>query len=81
MQEVIKKHNIKKGSPKHVTKHIQFWLNKMGYKGKDGKELSVDGDFGNNTEYAVKKLQKDLKLTADGIIGTGTVSAIIKKLN
>ena len=81
MQEVIKKHNIKKGSPKHVTKHIQFWLNKMGYKGKDGKELSIDGDFGNNTEYATKKLQKDLKLTADGIIGTGTVSAIIKKLN
>lgn len=81
MQEVIKKHNIQKGSPKNVTKHIQYWLNKMGYRGKDGKQLSVDGDFGINTEYAVKKLQKDLKLTADGIIGTGTVSAIIKKLS
>ena len=58
-----------------------FRQHKFYVKGKDGKELSVDGDFGSNTEYAVKKLQKDLKLTADGIVGTGTVSAIIKKLN
>ena len=32
----------------------------------------VDGIFGANTETAVKKFQKDLGLTQDGIVGPET---------
>ena len=36
------------------VKVIQLVLNKLGYKGKDGKKLTVDGNLGTNTTYAIK---------------------------
>jgi peptidoglycan hydrolase-like protein with peptidoglycan-binding domain len=36
----------------------------------------VDGNFGNKTEAAIKALQKDKKLTVDGIIGDQTWKAL-----
>lgn len=41
------------------VKTVQRLLNAKGYKGKDGKKLDVDGEFGENTAYAVESLQKD----------------------
>lgn len=40
------------------VKTIQTILNQRGYKGKDGKALSVDGDLGSNTAYAITEFQK-----------------------
>ena len=40
------------------VKTVQRLLNAKGYKGKDGKPLDVDGEFGENTAYAVERLQK-----------------------
>ncbi|MDI3546825.1 MAG: hypothetical protein PWR10_477 [Halanaerobiales bacterium] len=51
---------------------VQLQLKKAGYKGKDGKELVLDGKFGPNTEYALKQYQKDNGLVADGIAGPKT---------
>lgn len=34
------------------TEGLQRSLNTLGFKGKDGKELKVDGVYGANTEYA-----------------------------
>lgn len=56
---------------------IQTLLNKLGYKGKTGKALTVDGDFGANTEYAVRAYQKTLGCTQDGIAGVITWNAIL----
>ena len=41
------------------VKTAQRLLNAKGYKGKNGKKLDVDGEFGENTAYAVESLQKD----------------------
>lgn len=57
---------------------------KMGSKGIDVKLLQdqlilkgykpgiIDGDFGKNTDEAVKNFQKDNKITPDGIVGKAT---------
>ena len=34
--------------------------------------LTIDGNFGDNTEKAVKEFQEKYKLTVDGIVGPGT---------
>jgi peptidoglycan hydrolase-like protein with peptidoglycan-binding domain len=45
---------------------------------KDGSfyKGAIDGNFGEQTEDAVKSLQKDRKLVVDGILGTQTWQAI-----
>lgn len=40
------------------AKWVQWQLKRKGYKGKDGKELTVDGVFGANSIYALKELLK-----------------------
>ena len=62
---------IKKGSTdKTAIKECQKLLNTHGAK------LDVDGIFGSGTETAVKKFQKDNKLTSDGIVGENTWKAL-----
>ena len=53
---------------------LQQRLNEMGYTGADGKPLVIDGDFGQNTDYAVRQYQKNDGLTVDGLVGDQTWS-------
>lgn len=63
---------IKKGSKGNDVKLAQKILKGIGkYTG------SIDGDFGGNTEKAVKAYQESKKLTADGIIGKNTWKSLI----
>lgn len=50
---------LTKGSKGNQVRTVQRLLNALGYKGKDGKKLTVDGEFGDNVEYALIKFQKD----------------------
>lgn len=59
------------------VKTVQRLLNAMGYKGSDGKSLTVDGIFGTNTDYAVRRFQKAEGLTVDGIVGPATWKKLI----
>lgn len=68
-----------KGWSSNVTgqvRTVQRILKDCGYKGKDGKALAVDGDFGTNTEYAVISYQKKHSLDADGVVGPVTWKAL-----
>jgi len=49
-----------------TSKDVQHSLNRLGYKGADGKVLAEDGDIGPNSIFAVKAFQKDHGLKVDG---------------
>ena len=61
----------KKGSSGDTVKQIQTKLKQWGYY--DG---AVDGIFGSGTEKAVKYFQRKNGLTADGVVGSATLSAL-----
>ena len=59
------------------VKTVQRLLKALNYKGKDGNTLGVDGDFGSNTDYAVRSFQKAKKLSVDGMVGHYTWQALL----
>ena len=64
-------------NPEYQVKRVQLCMNEMGYRGADGKSLTVDGDFGANTEAAVKKLQEAHNITASGKMTAKTWRALL----
>lgn len=66
----------KQGAHSEGVRTVQEQLGHLGYAGADGKPLVEDGRFGRNTDAAVRQLQKDNGLVADGIVGAKTLEAI-----
>ena len=60
------------GAQHNQVKAIQRILNALGYKGKNGKALDIDGELGENTSYAIAAFQKAKGLDASN---PGTVAA------
>ena len=69
---------LKKGSKGAEVKTLQRLLKSLGYNGKDGKVLAIDGDFGSNTDYALRSYQGYKGLEVDGCCGRLTWSALLK---
>ena len=72
---------LTKGDKGSKVKTMQENLIKLGY---DLGSYGADGDFGNATQKAVKKFQKEHGLKQDGIVGAQTlaeIDAAIKELN
>lgn len=65
-------HTFLKGAEDAQVRTIQILLSKLGYKGKDGKALDIDGSLGDNTAYAIEKFQRAQGMTG---INFGTVAA------
>lgn len=68
----IPAHTFLVGAKHPEIKTIQRLLNARGYKGADGKALSVDGHLGQNTAYAIKTFQLSKGMQG---INYGTVAA------
>ena len=66
--------NLKKGSKGKQVKTLQALLTGYGY---DCGKYGVDGDFGADTQAAVKKYQKDKGLTVDGWVGPKTWAKLL----
>lgn len=62
---------VRRGSTGAAVRLLQELLTDYGYD-----PGAVDGDFGANTENAVKEFQNDYGLTADGIVGPRTWAAL-----
>jgi peptidoglycan hydrolase-like protein with peptidoglycan-binding domain len=66
-------HDALKGKGKSIVMELQTGLQTYGYYDGD-----IDGDYGQATQDAVKKLQTDLNVTADGRFGPETYDAFQK---
>ena len=69
------------GSKGPQVKTIQRILYARGIKGADGKSIAVDGEYGNNTFYAVKRLQGQLGLSQTGTVNADTWTRALTALN
>lgn len=69
---------IKMGANGSEVTALQRLLRSRGFKGKNGGVLTLDGDFGSNTDYALRLFQKSVGLTVDGICGKATWAAILR---
>lgn len=65
---------LRKGNKGESVKLLQQILNNSFYY-----SLKVDGDFGSSTEAAVKDLQKQRGLTADGVVGSKTWDVLSRR--
>jgi hypothetical protein len=71
-----KKPMLRKGD---AGAYVTLAQTKLIQKGYDCGKWGVDGKFGQATEDAVKRLQKDFGLTTDGIIGPAVWDALEKE--
>lgn len=57
---------------------VQTLLKGLGFKGKGGRNLKIDNDFGPNTAYAVTNFQRSVGITTDAIVGSKTYSKLFE---
>ena len=69
---------LRKGNKGEEVKTLQRLLKSLTFNGKDGRVLTIDGDFGTNTEYALRGYQKANDLEVDGICGKNSWNSILK---
>lgn len=68
---------VQKGCTGNDVKLLQRLLKSNGCKGSDGKALTIDGEAGANTDYAIRTYQKKKGLAVDGCAGQNTWKSIL----
>ena len=70
---------LRKGSTGDAVKTLQRLLRQLQYVNTDGKTLLiVDGNFGSNTDAAVKRYQQKHLNGVDGIVGIKTWNKLLR---
>ena len=69
------KQTIRRGVRGEDVRAVQTMLDRLGY---DLGAYGVDGDFGKDTEAALKRFQSDHGLAADGVCGPATYATLKK---
>ena len=73
-------HQLSTGCAGPEVKTVQRILYAYGVTDDYGGDIAVDGAFGQKTKQAVKKLQRVLGLTQDGIVGKDTWKKMLTEL-
>jgi len=60
--------NLAPGNRGDSVKQLQMLLNKLGFRGPNGRPLAVNGNFDNNTLFAVKQFEARHHLPQNGRI-------------
>ena len=68
---------LRLGAKGKQVETLQRLLTSYGFKGKDGLTLTIDGDFGGNTDYALRKFQGSRGLAVDAACGKNTWSKLL----
>lgn len=80
VDQIVKNVNlseVKNGSEGKSVLLLQKLLRVSGYTGKNGNSLTLDGECGSNTIFALKEFQRKNKLTVDGICGKATWTKLL----
>ncbi|OFX28205.1 MAG: hypothetical protein A2X08_10510 [Bacteroidetes bacterium GWA2_32_17] len=81
LKEIEIKCPLKKGAKGNDVKKVQEWLNLWRYQNLLWKyNVTIDGDFGQQTQSAVIEFQKLMELEPDGIIGSQTFGILCNPL-
>jgi Uncharacterized protein conserved in bacteria len=62
--------NLKLGDSGEKVKELQLKLNKFSYN------LTIDGEFGTSTDFAVRNFQSKVKISSDGVVGSLTLKLL-----
>ena len=65
---------LRRGDNGAKVEELQRFLNDGGYRDADGRELAVDGDFGQRTVQALRAFQEARGITVDGRLGPQSFS-------
>ncbi len=68
-----------RGSSGDKVVQLQTFLNGIGRQYPSIPALTVDGNFGSQTEAAVRAFQTQFELNADGIVGRNTWNALLRE--
>lgn len=71
---------LREGNRGDAVRSLQRELHGLGYSGRSGDALRIDGDFGAETRRTVETFQRDHHLRVDGIVGAETRAALQKAL-
>lgn len=69
---------LKEGDFRPEVGTLQIILNARGFKGKNGRSLTVDCKFGQNVAYALGLAQKSFGMNSDQICGAKSWTALLK---
>ena len=67
---------LRRGSTGSNVEQVQFWLSDLAQFDSSLPAVTVDGSYGAATERAVKVFQQKQSLTADGVVGQTTWTAL-----
>jgi hypothetical protein len=67
---------LDRGDKSQSVSNLQQQLHRLGYTDSTGLPLKIDGDFGRNTDHAVRAFQQAHGLHVDGVVGKDTCEAL-----
>jgi hypothetical protein len=69
---------LDRGDKSQSVSHLQQQLRRLGYTDAEGRPLKIDGNFGRNTDHAVRAFQRAHGLHVDGLVGNDTREALVR---